>query len=73
MLSEILDKYKDKQPMDLVTAVERTYPVSAVIDMMAEFATYKNEVQIEAVSNWLMLNTKLSVEQIVDLKMAMKI
>lgn len=59
--------------MDLVTAVERTYPVSAVIDMMAEFATYKNEVQIEAVSNWLMLNTKLSVEQIVDLKMAMKI
>jgi uncharacterized protein YfdQ (DUF2303 family) len=41
MLSEILEKYKNKKPMDLKTAVERQYPVSAVIDMMAEYAEQK--------------------------------
>ena len=38
MLSEILDKYRNQKPMDLKTAVEITYPVSAVIRMMEEYA-----------------------------------
>jgi len=41
MLSEILEKYKDKKPMDLGTKVERSYPISAVIDMMQDYAEYK--------------------------------
>ncbi len=42
MLSEILEKYKGKQPFTLGdTKIERSYPISAVIDMMQEYAEYK--------------------------------
>ena len=37
MLKEILEKYKDQEPMDFGTATERCYPVSAVIKMMEEY------------------------------------
>ena len=60
MLTELLEKYKDKKPMDLKTATERVYPVSAVIDMMIEFAQHKLEVQ------------QKEVEKIVDLKETFK-
>ena len=40
-LSSLLDEYKDKEPFDLITAVERSYPISAVIDMMNKFADTK--------------------------------
>ena len=67
-MSEILEKYKDKKPMDFKTATERTYPVSAMIDGMIEFHKAKKEVLLEEISNWLMANTSLEVEKIVDLK-----
>ena len=72
MLTELLEKYKDKKPMDLKTAVERSYPISAVVDMMIEFAQHKLEVQQKEVENWLMVNTSLEVEKIVDLKETFK-
>lgn len=68
-MSEILEKYKDKKPMDLKTAVERVYPISAMIDGMIEFHQAKKEILLEEISNWLMANTSLEVEKIVDLKM----
>lgn len=72
MLSEILEKYKNKKPMDLKTAVERQYPISAVIYMMTEFAQEKLEEQQKEIENWLMINTSLEVEKIVDLKETFK-
>lgn len=41
MLSDILDKYRNQKPMDLGKMVEITYPVSAVIRMMEEYAEEK--------------------------------
>lgn len=67
-MAEILEKYKDKKPMDLKTAVERVYPISAMMDGMIEFHQAKKEVLLEEISNWLMANTSLEVEKIVDLK-----
>lgn len=72
MLTEILEKYKDKKPFDLGKAVEKSYPVSAVIDMMAEFAQHKLEIQQKEIEDWLMINTSLDVERIVDLKETFK-
>jgi len=43
LLSKILLKYIDKKPMDLGSHVERTYPISAVIDMMQEYHEGKME------------------------------
>lgn len=72
MITELLEKYKDKKPFDLGNAVERSYPVSAVIDMMTEFAQEKLEEQQKEVENWLIVNTSLGVEKIVDLKETFK-
>jgi hypothetical protein len=68
MISELLEKYKEQKPMDLGKAVERTYPVSAIIDMMIEFAQHKTNEQAKAIDEWLMTNTNLDVEKVVDLK-----
>ena len=43
MLSELLEKYQNQKPMDFGIGTERVYPISAVIDMMIEFAEYKLE------------------------------
>lgn len=40
--------------------------------MMIEFAQHKLEVQQKEVENWLMVNTSLDVEKIVDLKETFK-
>ena len=37
LLSKILLKYIDKKPMKFGTHEERTYPISAVIDMIQEY------------------------------------
>jgi hypothetical protein len=70
MLTEILEKYKDKKPFDLGNAFERSYPVSAVIDMMVKFAQEKLEERQKEVEDWLLVNTTLDVEKIIDLKEA---
>jgi hypothetical protein len=66
----ILEKYKDKEPFDLGNAFERSYPISAVIDMMVEFAQEKLEERQKEVEDWLLVNTNLDVEKIIDLKEA---
>ena len=71
MITELLTKYKDKKPMDFKTTVERSYPVSAAIDMMTEYAQHKLEVQYKEIENWLIINTSLEVDKIVDLRLAM--
>ena len=51
MLSEILERYRDQKPMDLRTAVEISYPVSAVIRMMEDYHKYKvNELRLADVT-----------------------
>lgn len=60
-LSRLLDEYKDEKPFDLITAKERCYPISAVIDMMYKFSEYKLDIQKKNVENWLMVNTSLDI------------
>jgi len=71
-LSSLLDEYKDKKPIDLITAVERSYPISAVIDMMYKFSEYKLNIQKKNVENWLSENTSLEPEKIQELRQWLK-
>lgn len=67
-LSSLLDQYKDKKPFDLITAKERCYPISAVIDMMNKFAEYKVDNRQKNVEIWLSENTSLEPEKIEELR-----
>ena len=50
MLTEILEKYRDKKPMDFGIATEVVYPVSSVIRMMEEYHNCKvNELRLGGV------------------------
>ena len=50
MLTEILEKYRDKKPMDFGIATEVVYPVSSVIRMMEEYHKCKvNELRLGGV------------------------
>lgn len=52
MLTEILEKYRDKKPMDFGIATEVVYPVSSVIRMMEEYHKCKViKLRLGVVSN----------------------
>ncbi len=64
MLTELLEKYGNRKPMDLGSHVEKTIPISAVIRMMEEYHESKvkklnipdiegQTKQLKAYANWL--------------------
>lgn len=71
-LANLLDWYKDKNPFDLITAKERCYPISAVIDMMYKFSEYKVDNRQKNVEIWLSENTSLEPEKIEELRQWLK-
>ena len=58
--------------MDFGTATEKAYPISVVLKMMEEFADHKCLQQLGEIERYLIVNTSLEVEKIVELKLKFK-